>query len=71
MSNKHIKTERIRPDEDTVNERLWRGEVTNEELVSLLNKFPPDCKVRIYGNKLQMISPHSDKVYALDSVATA
>jgi len=62
------KTEFVRHSGDSVNEKLWRGEVLVEELISLLHKMPLDGKVRIYGNKLQIISPVDRKVLTLDRV---
>lgn len=62
------KTEFIRHTGDSVNEKLWRGEVLVEELISLLQQMPLDGKVRIYGNKLQIVSPVDRKILTLDRV---
>ena len=62
------KTEFVRHSGDSVNEKLWRGEMSVEELLSLLQKMPLDGKIRIYGNKLQIISPVDRKVLTLDRV---
>lgn len=67
MANEH-RVDRIASRHESVNEKLWRGELTAEELVKLLQKIPPDAKVRIYGNKLQAIAPNTRKVYTLDKV---
>ena len=61
-------TEQISNKRESVNEQLWRGEIEVEELIKLLQKVPPDGKVRIYGNKLQIMSPVDEKVYTLDRV---
>lgn len=53
---------------NSVNEDLWRGEIKVEELIDLLSKMPPDAFVRIYANKLQLISPVDVRTYTLDSV---
>lgn len=60
--------DRVASRHESVNERLWRGELTAEELIKLLQKIPPDAFVRIYGNKLQAIAPNTKKVYTLDKV---
>lgn len=64
MKNKNPKTG-IR---ESVNESLWKGELRVEELIELLNKMPQDAFVRIYGNKLQVISPIDLRTYTLDAV---
>jgi hypothetical protein len=53
---------------ESVNESLWRGELTVSELVGLLNKMPEDAFVRVYANKLQVISPVDLRTYTLDAV---
>ena len=60
--------DRIASRHESVNEKLWRGELTAEELIELLKKIPPDANIRIYGNKLQAIAPNTKKVYTLDKV---
>jgi len=63
-----IKTEKLKHKHESVNEQLWRGEMEVNELIDLLRKVPEDAKVRIYGNKLQIMSPADNKVYTLDRV---
>lgn len=53
---------------ESVNESLWKGELKVEELTELLNRMPSDAFVRIYGNKLQVISPIDLRTYTLDAV---
>lgn len=62
------KSEKLSHKHESVNEKLWRGEIEVQELLDLLGKVPPDAKVRIYGNKLQIMSPADNKVYTLDKV---
>ncbi len=66
--NKEISVEKIDPRHESVNERLWRGELSVENLIELLSKIPPDGKVRIYGNKLQIVAPNTSKIFTLDVV---
>lgn len=63
-----METEKIKQKRESVNEQLWRGEVEVQDLIDLLKKVPQDGKVRIYGNKLQIMSPADQKVYTLDRV---
>ncbi len=63
-----MKTEKLKNKRESVNEQLWRGEVEVQDLIDFLKKVPPDGKVRIYGNKLQIMSPADQKVYTLDRV---
>lgn len=53
---------------NSINEHLWRGEIKVQELIELLSKVPPDAFVRIYANKLQMVSPIDERTYTLDCV---
>ena len=62
------KSEKLSHRHESVNEQLWRGEIEVEKLIELLQKVPPDAKARIYGNKLQIMSPADNKVYTLDRV---
>jgi len=62
------KIDRVAAKHESINEKLWRGEITTEELIELLNKIPADALIRIYGNKLQAISPDTGKVFTLDKV---
>ncbi len=68
MSNVHHGVDRIAAKHESVNEKLWRGEVTAEKLIELLKSIPPDAMMRIYGNKLQALSPDTGKVFTLDKV---
>ena len=65
-SNNNV--DRVAAKHESVNEKLWRGEITTEQLIELLGKIPPDAKIRIYGNKLQALSPDTGKVFTLDKV---
>lgn len=66
MSEK--KREQLKHKHESVNEQLWRGEIEVKELIDLLRRVPEDAKARIYGNKLQIMSPIDHKVYTLDRV---
>ena len=68
MSDTHHGVDRIAIKHESINEKLWRGEVTTEQLIILLQKIPPDAMIRIYGNKLQALSPDTGKVFTLDKV---
>jgi len=67
MSN-YRNTERVSLRNQSINEQLWRGEITVEKMIELLSKFPPDGMVRIYGNKVQIINPINKKFHTLDKV---
>lgn len=67
-TTEQLKTERARNTHESVNEQLWRGELYVHELITLLQRVPEDGRARIYGNKLQIISPADSKVYTLDRV---
>ena len=68
MSNENIKVVQIDPRHESVNERLWSGEIHAEDLMNLLQRIPADAKIRIYGNKLQAIAPNTGKIFTLDMV---
>lgn len=68
MTPNHNNVDRVAAKHESVNEKLWRGELTAEEVIKLLQKIPPDAKIRIYGNKLQALSPDTGKVFTLDKV---
>lgn len=68
MTSNYNYVDRVAARHESVNEKLWRGELTVEEVIKLLQKIPPDAKIRIYGNKLQALSPDTGKVFTLDKV---